>query len=1100
MSDSHTYASVVALLLRTRRRLFWRVAAQRFCRLLTIAVVLLLTVGLAEQQWLFSGQIRAALSGGLAMVMATVAAVLFRQWWIVGRRYRGRSGLEVLALEAGQMHSDVRDRLGNALAVVHRLPENPLAERALKQAWAQEKAWLFSDWVRRIRLVPDMRLTVGAMLVFAVLCLFPGAMLPAAFWRLAHPAVDTPPPFSLNLQIDRAWVVRGDSLRMAVHTAGASPSVVYLESITGEKATVRTALHRPFQMALRATDHPLRLRAVSGRVKTEWDTVAVVERPLLRSLRLTVTPPAYTRQPSTKLAENQGHVDLLPGSRLSVDVQASKPLSEAGVVLKGGRRIALNVDSSHASGGWRVHSAGVYHMALIDTLGLENTQPIDYRIQLRHDLAPTARILSPAASLDLDENMTVPLSLLAQDDFGFSRLRLGYALLQAGHGDSLSARYLPLKADSVSGRSQFVRLVWPVDTLGLLPGDAVSFFFEAWDNDAVSGAKLGRSRVLTARFPSMDEIFADLAGQQSTVQEAVEALIDEGREISRDVGQLAEKLRTGQALSWEEQQKLESAVTRQEALKREGQALGEKLEQAAESLDERQMADLETLEKFKQIQVIFKSMDDPALKEAAERLRKAMDDGDNAALEAAMAQMAMDQKALDEALDRTLNLLKRAALEQRLEGLTRQVEQLAVDQERLNATAQAEEAARQAQAQKGGIRAAEREMTDLAKAMQATAQTPSDAMEKALSAQQQREIPAEIDRQTAALRSGQPQSSREAGQEAMAGLTQWRDDLKALAVQMAGQQNQRLNAALSRYQQRLMQLSQAQEQLTEAASQRRISGAAAAEQQQALSQSLAQLTDSLMALSREAFFMPPEMAQAMGRGKGAMDRAVQQMGQSGQPVPSLMGQALGELNRALLTLEGMGGGSSGQGGAMQQLMAGLEGMTREQQAIQRQTLDMLNQGAMSPAQQAQARRLGGTQRALQQRLEEMMRALGGQSALEGRLDALTQEMAAVARDLEAARAGRETVQREQRIISRLLEAQHAAREQDRSRRRQARSARDVIRRSPPARSRSEVTGPSWRDQLLRLEKEGYSADYQKLIRRYFEALMRASASEKGERP
>lgn len=1079
---------------RTLRR--WAVV-DGVCRGLSVAGILLVSFTLVETAWRLSCAGRTVL-GGAALFGVTVH--LLHRGWAFHRRYGGLAGLERLALDWGQSTQD--DRLANALAV-HRVDgDTALTRRALDQAWSADREAALTSWVRSQRPVRSALTWAAVTILSFLLFVLPGAGLPQAAWRLAHPGVATPPATVLSIQTDRPWVVLGDTLAVAVRVQGRPVTEVRLQGRAPAASPTALTLHPPFETRWAVQHTGLELRAVAGRFRSPWTAVTVVRRPGVRSLNVTVHPPAYTGRRPQNLPANQGHVDALPGSWITVAVAADKPLDRAGLALASGRRLDLTVQYDQALGRFQLRAEDDYRVELRDSLGLENVQPIAYRLRLLDDLPPVARVRFPAMPVDLDESMTLPLRLMAQDDYGLSRLRLGYGLIQPGRSDSAEVRFIPLTADSTDSRTAWLSFDWPVDTLGLLPGDAVAYFFEAWDNDGFHGPKAGRSPVLTARFPSVDEIFADLAQQRDALADSVSALREENREIGQALQSLTDQLRTGQEPTWEQRQAVESALKRRETVAEKTQALRGQIQQTVESLDAQQMADLEILDKYMQIQESLRDLDSPQLRQAMERLRQAMSQSNLSQMDAALEPMALDQEALSEALDQALNLLQRAALEQRLEGLARQVEELAVNQERLNRTEDSQEAQRQAQAQKAGVQAAEREMADLAQAMQAVEHAPAQPVQQALERQQARRVPEKLEAQSKSLKSGRADAAQEVGQEALAALSEWGQDLESLQQGMRGSQNRRLGQALARQQQRLLELSQAQEALAASTQSGQTPGAQAAPRQQALSGHLTQTVDSLRALAKEGFFMPPPLSQALSQARSAMDRFVSQMGQSGRPVPSNLGEALAQLNRGLIVMEGLSGGSAsgsgGEGSAAQQLMAGLEQMTQQQQALQRQTLDLLNQGGLSPAQQAAARRLGGEQRALGDRLDKLLQELGGQADLEGRLESLDQEAEAAAQDLESGAPDRETVQRQQRILSRLLEAQHASREQDLSRRRQARAGMDVSRRSPGALG-AVRPAPSWREQLLNLDRQGYSADDQALIRRYFEALIQAQTSTGGRR-
>jgi hypothetical protein len=86
-------------------------------------------------------------------------------------------------------------------------------------------------------------------------------------------------------------------------------------------------------------------------------------------------------------------------------------------------------------------------------------------------------------------------------------------------------------------------------------------------------------------------------------------------------------------------------------------------------------------------------------------------------------------------------------------------------------------------------------------------------------------------------------------------------------------------------------------------------------------------------------------------------------------------------------------------------------------------------------------------------------------------------------------ANSETIRHQERILSRLLDAQRSLRRQDVSQQRQSVAGKDVFRRSPDIRQQTlNDFQDRMRRDVLRMDEEGYTSDYQELIRQYFESL------------
>lgn len=197
------------------------------------------------------------------------------------------------------------------------------------------------------------------------------------------------------------------------------------------------------------------------------------------------------------------------------------------------------------------------------------------------------------------------------------------------------------------------------------------------------------------------------------------------------------------------------------------------------------------------------------------------------------------------------------------------------------------------------------------------------------------------------------------------------------------------------------------------------------------------------------------------------------------------------LNRAaMLIRSALGALSSACSGlGFEEMMARLQGLSAQQEGINRQTMPLGQGQRLSLSEQALMARLAAQQLAVQKGLEELLKSVGDRGQVLGRLDRTVEEMRQVAEDLKHRRADRETIQRQERILSRLLDAQRSLRKREYSRRREAeRPQAFEVRRAGALPADLGERERALREDLLKALKEGYSEEYRTLIRRYFEAI------------
>ena len=171
------------------------------------------------------------------------------------------------------------------------------------------------------------------------------------------------------------------------------------------------------------------------------------------------------------------------------------------------------------------------------------------------------------------------------------------------------------------------------------------------------------------------------------------------------------------------------------------------------------------------------------------------------------------------------------------------------------------------------------------------------------------------------------------------------------------------------------------------------------------------------------------------------------------------------------------------------LMQRLQRMAGQQQGINDGTKNI---GGMTPEQAAAMGRLAAEQGAVRKSLEQLAReaAVSGElSKMLGDFNRLAQEMREVQTDLAGGSVDPETVRKQERILSRLLDAQRSARERDFEKERKATTGVSTRRPGPGTIDLPTQEGRNrLRRDLQKAAEEGYALEYQDLIRRYFEVL------------
>ena len=272
-----------------------------------------------------------------------------------------------------------------------------------------------------------------------------------------------------------------------------------------------------------------------------------------------------------------------------------------------------------------------------------------------------------------------------------------------------------------------------------------------------------------------------------------------------------------------------------------------------------------------------------------------------------------------------------------------------------------------------------------------------------------------------------------------------------------------------------------------------------AEQQMETMRDLSRLAERMSALAQKSFAVSPEMGKSIGDAMRNMAEAMKSLDQRSGPAAAESQQAaMASLNEGAQLMQSameamMQGGGEGMG--MAGFMQRLRQLSGQQEGINQGTRQ---QGGMSQEQAAGMARLAAEQGMVRKSLEQLQREAAASGDLQktlGDLGKIAQEMREVQTDLAQSAVSPETMQKQDRILSRLLDAQRSARERDFEKRRRSESGRDVARPGPgPLDLTSQEGKNRLRRDLLKALEQGYARDYQELIKKYFDALEQQNPS------
>ena len=888
-------------------------------------------------------------------------------------------------------------------------------------------------------------------------------------------------------------------------------------------------------------------------VKTNEGEINVVDKPSIRSMTGKLIYPSYTKLSARTLDEQSADIAALKGSVVSLQVLSNKELSTASIVIENDPAQSLNaadnsninilnndsikvkidtsivtmkIDGKKAYGSFRVSKNGNYYIRIKDRNGEYNSEPIKYGIVALNDDFPSISLISPTTDIQVTEEALLPIRVSISDDYGFSGLKLFYRMVESQYAQpeqKFSSINVPILSNENTGDIPYL---WNLNKINIAPEDRYEFYLEIYDNDIVSGPKSARTQTLSVRLPSLDEVLKDADKTQDKLQKDLQNVLKQAEEVKKDMDELNKEMLKSEGkkeMDWKEKKSLQDIQKKQEAIQQKLSDVQKNMEQVTKQLQENNALSPETLAKYMELQKLLNEVNSPELRKLQERMQQMLESVPKEQLQKAMEEVKFNEENFRKSIERTIKILKRLQAEQKVDALTKRAEELQNKQEdlqnKLSNTNPSDEKkrndlAKQQNELKKDLEDIGKELKDLEKLMKEIGDDmPLDELDKAEQELSQNETEQDMQESQESMEQGQFSKAQKSQSSASQKLQKFAKQMKKLKQEMESKVTKEAIRKMQKAISNMLELSKKQEQLkskTSSADYNSTQLPKYAQEQSDMQEALGNIANSLMELSQKSFAVTPEMGKEIGDALNSMRNSISKLSEM-QTLASAQeqGKSMAAMNNAIIQMQSMlsqmqGSGScnnpggSGEGQGMGQSKSGsfsqrLQQLANQQQSINQAMQQMGERGKMSHEEQARMGRIAAEQGKAQKTLEELAKEQKQNPQTDrkslGDLEQIAQEMKEVMTDMKSSNINENTLKRQERILSRLLDATKSIHDRDFEKTRESKTGKEFNRQSPGELDMKSQEGRTKAMQdLLRSIQEGYTKDYEELIRKYFETL------------
>ena len=964
---------------------------------------------------------------------------------------------EQAARNIGEQMPEVKDKLLNIIQLQKEAGEdNPLAHAGIKFKTLQLAGIRFDQAIQLKENIRYIRFLVLPFLIVLAIAFIKPSVLTGPTQRILHFNREFIPeaPFRFEIRNKELLAFRNEDFKLEVGLSGNSiPENVYLFT-DGRRIKLHKDSDLKFHYVFEKIQQPVHFRLEAAGISSRPYDLKIVNRPEIKSFRITLSFPPYLKRPVEHF-DNIGNMEVPEGTRVKwlLNTLDARELTISFVNEK--------TDTLLAPTGKQLFE---YEKQMFST--------DDYMIRLKNEYSKNRDVIRyrievipdawPRISLDQFQDTTLyDLLILGgniSDDHGLTDLKVYYRIKGNKTGETGRFRAITLPVDKTKNSQSFY-FQWAIDSLNLKMGNVLQYYLQVRDNDAINGRKATKTEIYSYKIPTGKEIREELAKSSRENERKLDESLQKAQALSKELEAIQNKLKGKKILSWQDRQMLQDLEKQKKELNQAIQELKEKLE--AEEMKRDRFSDDRSehiREMSQQLQKLMDDLLDDKTKKLYEELQKLLEEQKDAdQVKDLIDQLSRHESDTEKELERALNFFKKMKFENKLQETIDQAKKLEKDQEELASQT------RDRKTDKSELLDKQNELQKQFENLQKNMDEMRDLNQDLLHPQPMRDFSDEekqIKEQQRnagdALEKNRRNKASEAQKSAAKALGKMADKLSSMQSMMM-QANMEMNIRQMRdLLDNLIRLSFEQESLMKEFKkvyQNDPRFLELSEKQFQLREDARVIEDSLRSMARDNLMIQSFITREVGQMNKYFDETVKAIRERKKGIAIGKQQyVMTSVNNLALMLDdvmtqmmnamgsGAGKGQNQKVPALSELQKRLNEQISELKKSGKKGRELSEELAKMAAEQERIRRM------LQDLEEKLQNQNGGTGT--GSLEEIRKKMEQTEMDLVNKQITRQLIQRQQEILTRMLEAENSVREREEDNEREGEHAKQYQRKIP----------------------------------------------------
>lgn len=477
-------------------------------------------------------------------------------------------------------------------------------------------------------------------------------------------------PFKFQLTTGLNGIEEGEDAPVEVKLSGSElPEKIYLVSSQGKFLMNKTSKIAGFYILRKLKENTDFYFEANG-FQSEHYQINVVPKSAIGRFQAKLSYPAYLGK-KDELVSNAGDLEIPEGTTV-----------EWSVLTKNTSKVDFRWNDSVQSfteTGFKVRKRFRNSTGLnvsMTNAATKKTDSLNYRISVIKDAYPS---ISARETTDSISDAIRFFDGQISDDYGLNSLTFVYTIIS----DKGAKKEQKMSVAKTYGTEMPFTFAVDFRRENLKVKDKIEYYFVVSDNDGVNGSKSVRSQTFTYELPSLDELNEKRDEKQEDTKKELNDLLKRTNEFQKNIQRLKKEVMNTKSNDWNKMNQLNQLKEEQQSLEK---SLQQMQMQMSESIDEKNQLsemDPELLEKQEMLEKLLDEVMDDELRDLLNKLEELMKSQDKNQLNEKLENLEMKSEDMKKQLDRSMEMLKKMQVNEKLDDIEKELKELSKEQKDL---------------------------------------------------------------------------------------------------------------------------------------------------------------------------------------------------------------------------------------------------------------------------------------------------------------------------------------------------------------------------------------------------------------------------------